>query len=396
MKRNEWIIVVLAILGMFITVGAVVFYQTTRVVKEAEGPFVEELAEEDDLKGYEEPEETVAYLMAHIMDGDLEKALRSCAIDDLAKYFNMSLYLQYGEDFVWLDMIPPADSDDEAYCNISRLRLASDYGHKIQECIDQLSSGKELKIYDIAVDEPENPDGKYYERLSSIEEILGARDVCECIVYMSVDDIPLELHLSLARYKRFWKVILFSPMDQYKMDGLYIIEGDKVAEEAEIMNLSDYQKETLPLNYLLINSRSEEDIDQMIYNYCIYLQRGDILSALTYYDFGNGGEEPQFSLELLDRQEEAARELQLLYYQMLLWKTDFEWAGRHYEDAPEYIVDFLRIMNMQYVNFVNAGEIGRNEDEIIYQIRYSYDNGIFSRNLVFSHQDGWKILRLEY
>ena len=391
MKKIEYIT---GFLGILVILAAIFYYQSFEVVKAVENPVVTEEEEEGDLMGYEDPLETVAYLMAYIKKGKVEPALRSCAIEDIAEYANLAEYLNYTEDYQGINMIPMVDSD--AYCEIAKIRLASDYGNMIWKCIKYLSRKKDLVIWDIALDEPENPDGKYYQRLERISNILGSRDVCECVVSMSVDGDPMELHLSLAKYKRFWKVILFTPMAQYKEE-----EPDIRAVRARMeetgnvpVNLESYLDELLPLNYRLINSRHGDSAEDTINKCWIYLQRGDILSALTYFDFGNGDEDPEFSLKLLRRQRKVAVQLQKFYYETFLYHADLEWAKRHYEDSPEYIQDFLWISNMQYAKMRSIKETESIDGYITYRVRYSYDGKIFSRNLLMSNDNGWKIVAM--
>lgn len=391
MKKLEY---VAGILGILFTLSVILYYQNVHVIEEVEEPMVEEEESEDMRKGYKEPEEAVAYLMAQIAGGDLERALRVCAVEDVAGYFDTPLYLEYTEDYQGMDMIPPGDND-EGYNVIARLRLASDYGHMLQACMEELASDGSVEVYEIRRDEPENPDGKYYQRLESISNILGARDVCECIVYLKAGDAPKEMHLSLAKYKSYWKVVSFSTMKQYRRTKPDI-RTSRADFSEEAMDLEEYREEQLPMNYILMKSRTEADPDRLVSNYYIYLQRGDVLSALTYHDFGNGGEEPVFSLELLDRQKEAAVRLQDLYYQMFLRKTDFEWAKRHYYDTPGYIPAFLRMSNMQYVDFIPQGMQYVDGEDSFYQLGWLYDGEWYSRRLYMAEQDGWRILSMEY
>lgn len=390
MKKIE---LIAGTLGILTILAAVFYYQIFEVVKAVEDPVV--IEEEGELRGYEEPVEAVSYLMANIKKGDLEPALRVCAIEDISEYADLVEYLSYTKDFQGAKMIPMVDS--EVYYEITKIRLASDYGHMIQKCIKRLSQDKTLEIKDISIIEPENPDGKYFQRLEQISNILGARDVCECTVSMEVNGKPVELHLSLAKYKRFWKVILFAPMEQYKNEEPDIRAVDRGAETEEdtFMDLSSYLEDQLPLNYTLLNSRSGDSATEMLSDCWIYFQRGDILSALTYFDLGTGEQGPEFSLDFLDRQKKAAMQLQDFYYQMLLCRADLEWAKRHYEDTPEYIWNFLKIRNMQYVRVRSLEEVESEEGYITYLIKYSYDGKGFSRHLLLSNDNGWKLAAMK-
>lgn len=389
MKKREFFV---GILSIFAVLLMIFYYQSARVVKPADKPVVEEL-EEYELKGYREPEETVSYLMANIEAGELERALRACAVNEVSGYFNLTSYLNYTENSRWLELIPPSDSDDNAYYEIAKLRLAEEYSSMLQQCIDALSKNHVLEIYGIVNAEPEDPDGKYFERLDSISTILGARDVCEYIVYMNVDGIPKEFQLSLVKYGSYWRVLLFTPMNQYlKKEPCIKKSGESFASD-EPLDLSRYMEDQLPMNYFLLNSRREDDIDRLISDWFIYLQRGDLLSAFTYYDFGYEGNSPQFSVELLQKEKEFAVQLQDFYYQMFLDEADFAWAGRHYYDTPGYLPDLLKTTNMQYVDLVSK-EIIEEGDQRTYRLGYTYGGKDFYSDLTLVNKDGWKISRL--
>lgn len=391
MKKREWIV---GILGIASLMALMLYYQVFHVLKPVEDSIVVEEDTAEVLEGYKEAEEAVAYLMAQIQEEDLEGALRSCAIEELAAYFNMTLYLNSTEEFLGTYMIPLADSDDPAYYNISRIRLSADYGNLIQQCIERLASGHTLEVYKIAKDEPENPDGMYFQRLEKISNILGARDVCECTVYMKVDDMPLELHLSLAKYKKYWKVILFSPMSEYGTAEADIRDSVEAMDNVPL-NLLDDQQVLLPMNYILVNSRKSEDPEKLVEDIRMYLQRGDVLSVLAYYDLGNAGEEPELSLDLLNRQKEASIQLQAFYYRIFLNKTDFAWVGRHYYDQPEYLPELLRVTNMQYVDYYVQQILQEDEKTVIYQIGYVYDEEWFTNNVILGRENGWNIRGME-
>lgn len=386
-RKYEYLLGLAGIAALAIIIG---FYQNKCILQPIEEPVV---SEEDSftVKGYGEPEETVSYLMAQIMEGNLEKALRCCAIEDVAECFNMTSYLSYVKNWPGTALIPPSD-DDGAYSEISKLRLAADYANMIQKCIDQLSVNHSIKIYKIIKDEPENPDGQYFQRLNDIVGILGAQKVCECIVYADVDGTLVELHLSLARYRKVWEIILFSSLSPELMEEPDIRVSEKNFDKDKILNLETYLQDTLPLNYLLLSNEKAADESTLVSDFFLYLQRWDLLSALVYYDFGV--DRPEFSLELLNRQSSVAMQIQEFYYQMLLYKADLEWVGRHYEDTPEYIPEFLDQSNKVFISLGEETLVQEKENAGVWQMGYTYDGQTLSRQLTLVNQNGWKITEI--
>ena len=124
-----------------ILLAMVLYYQRFCIIHPVENPVVTESEEDWTSEGFEEAEDAVAYLMAQIENGNVDKALRVCAIKDIANYLNMALYLEYTEDFRGIDMIPACEEEGDGYATIAQVRLASDYGSTIQACIDNVSGG---------------------------------------------------------------------------------------------------------------------------------------------------------------------------------------------------------------------------------------------------------------
>lgn len=380
------------IVCLIVLLSMILIYQKIYWIQPVEEPVVEEEEAGDTADGFDEAEEAIQYLLAQIEACDVESALRICAIHDIANYFNMPLYLEYTEAYKGIDMIPACEDDGDGYSVISEIRLASDFGENIQKCIENLSSRHLMEVYEIINNEPENPDGKYYQRLRQICDILGARDVAEYTVYLKVDEMPMELHLSMVKYRGGWKLLQFADLE-LDPEKPCIYTSRRVFA-GEPLELTDYRELKMPMNYYLINENPTGDIDQLLKNFCMYLQRGDVLSALACYSYDGKGDTSEFSLELLQRQKEAAIQLQTFFYQMFLNDADYAWAGRHYSDSPEYLPELARLPNMQYVDFYNIRRLQNTDRETQYMISYSYDNHDFESMVTVSEEKGL-ILRLE-
>lgn len=380
------------IVCLIVLLSMILIYQKVYWVQPVEEPVVVEEESEAVIDGFDEAPEAIRYLLAQIEACDVENALRICAIYDIANYFNMPLYLEYTEVYKGIDMIPACEDDGDGYSIISEIRLASDFGENIQKCIETLSGPHLMEVYEIVNNEPENPDGKYYQRLRQICDILGAREVAEYTVYLKVDETPMELHLSMVKYRGGWKLLQFADLElDAEEPGIYT---GRRALEGEPLELTDYRELKMPMNYYLINENPTGDINQLLKNFCMYLQRGDVLSALACYSYGGNGDTPGFSLELLQRQKDAATQLQTFFYQMFLNDADFAWAGRHYSDSPEYLPELARLPNMQYVDFYDIRWLQNTDGETQYVISYSYDDQDYESTVTVSEEKGL-ILRLE-
>ncbi len=370
-------------------------FQSKGYLHEVESPVLEETEpEERIMRGYKEPEEIVVYMLTQIREGNLDRALRGCADSNVAENFLMQTYLKFTEDFKGMEMIPPSDFAEPGYCEIGKLRLAYDYAVMIQKCMDALPDRQNLKIHDVLVDEPENPDGMYYINLRTIQEMLGATKVCETVAYVEAGSELFEMRFSLARFGSRWKVLLFNSMKNYERTEPDIRVSTKKMDQGKVKWMEMEEQVVLPLDYDLIQEHTADSPEELLDQFLIYLQRGDVLSALTFFDYGDQGKEPVLSMERLERQQALAVKFQSLYYQLFMPdENGLAWAERHYEDEPEYIPNALKAANMVYASCLNPGQI--DDSGLKYQIGFSYGDRSVSAVLTLSDENGWKITRME-
>lgn len=239
------------------------------------------VAAEGTLRGYEEENDLIAYMLFQIENQNLDYGLRGCATEELAEYYSMTYHLQYTGQYPDLELIPPADYGSPAYKAISIARLTEDYMVKLNDIFQMLAPYGHLKLLSAEEDVPDNPDGMYYERQRQICDILGARSVREMRLLVQTDSGTVMMRWTLARYKKFWKLLLFSPLEEYSMGGMRVreIETDENVSQCSNMKETDI----LPCNYRFVNDCSEEDPEEVARKFLLYLQRQDVWSALSYY-----------------------------------------------------------------------------------------------------------------
>lgn len=384
------------IVGVLATVLACSFlliYQNVIALKGVDSPLEEKaVQEESTLEGFEEPEEAVGYLLEQIQKGDLDAALRASAVSDVAEYFYMTGYLHDAEAFLWLDMIPPPDLENAAYIEIARTRMAYEYALLFDNLYQEISAGRQMNILSVQNEEPENPDGLYYQRRSKISDILGCRDVCEIVSYVEVDGVVKELHFSLAKYKRFWKIILYNNFDGRIQNVPVVRDAALEADVGDRWEESEIQDAVLPKNYYLLPEEKADSPEELVSNWIIYLQRGDALSAMSYFTREQVEEGTDVNMSILWRQSEIAKSIQWFYYRMFLYDGNkMEWAGRHFEDAPEYIPELLDTTNMIFTDFAIHEWTELEPGKMGCRFGYLYGNQYFSNYLVLVDQDGWMI-----
>lgn len=342
--------------------------------------------------GFETPEEAVTYLLYQMKQDNLDAALRVCAVSDIAEYFNMTLFLQYTQQYAGVSLILPSELENDAYIEISRMRFSYYYAQLIEQYRSGFLNDPAAEVLQVMADEPEQQDGAYYQKKDSISDILGARDICEVSVLIGANDRIQELRFSLAKYKKYWKVFLLSPMENWQSDQLWIQDVTELTDRSTLKTMEPELAADviLPQNYYVLDSRSEDTIKDLTDHFFFYLQRGDVVSAISYLTPIDGQEMPL--LTQLERQANVAARIQQLYYEMFLYDTSkLEWAGRHYEDAPETIPNLLNLENMIYASYTGVNVLYDDGTTAQVQSGFSYGWGWYGLILNLVNNNGWTI-----
>ena len=368
-------------------------YQAVAVVPQGPDPvYGTETAREQTLDGYEEPEAVVAYVIRQMQQGDYDLAVRGCAVEEVAEYFSLIAYLKEMDEFAYTEMIPSADYDDETYIDITKARMASEYISLLEQFAGQALDGHELVLFDIVENVPENPDGMYYQTRSKICEILGCRNVEEMIAYVTIDGEPKEIHFSLAQYRRFWKVILITTLDRYENLGPDIRETSWSPEGLEPWDYSDQEGDILPANCYIVNDDSEETPEKLVHDFALYLQRGDLRSAMSYFNLYESIVPGILDRDAVKKQGETAKTIQKFYYDIYLHdENELAWIYRHLSDEPDYLMSELRMSNMIFASFDDPTFLEEKDGKSVYQIGCYYDKSYFVVNLELIYKSGWKV-----
>lgn len=349
-------------------------------------------ADEFSVEGYEEEEDLIAYMLWQIQEKNLDYALRGCAVQDLAKYFSMTYYIQYTEQYPDLNLIPPADYGSSAYEAISVSRLSRDYAVKLENAFQTLSKYGNLELVDAVEDVPENPDGKYYERQDKICEILGSRSIREMLITVRTDQGTIEMRWTLARYKRFWKLLLFNPLEQYQSMDMNISSSNQ--EVIGSLDINMDKSDVLICNYYFVNDCSEKKPEELVNIFLLYLQKQDVWSAMTYYKLYD--HKPSVDMEYFERQNHAAVEIQNLFYRMFMPDENMkEWYLRDMDDRAVQLVGELSTAQMVYSNFSNYEILESSEHKMKCCIMYGYDNRYDWVTFNLIYDNGWKIESIE-
>ncbi|MCI8821372.1 MAG: hypothetical protein HFI15_02440 [Lachnospiraceae bacterium] len=304
------------------------------------------------IDGFESPEETVEYVLYQIHRGDLDLALRGCAIQEIAENFSLQKYLEIMEEFPRTEMLAPADNGDKAYVAVNQAKLVSVYSDMLEQCMGIFGDGYEMDVLRIAVDIPEDADGFYFQEIRDICAITGARDANNVIVDMLIDGVPRQMKLTVARYRKYWKIIQFSEYKRYKYSEPQISEyTDQVLSESLPLVWESLENKILPCNYQLANSTSEKEIEKLVDHLFLYLQRGEIWKAVSYFDIYTCPLDRDPDSLLFGRQSQAAEQLQEFYYQLLLYDRDqMSWIEQNIKSESVSLISLLDASVMIYAD----------------------------------------------
>ncbi len=343
-------------------------------------------------EGYEEEEELIQYMVYQIQNNNLEAALRGCAVQELAEYFSMDAYIRHLERFEGTDLLPPSDTESPAYRTIAKAELARRYSAVLKRILKIQEQKGSFEFLGMKEDVPENPDGMYYQIRDMVCEILGSRSVSEIIIYLGDGAQVYELRCTLARYKKYWKLLTFHEIQDSGIKELSLRESEK--DYSDPISLAEYQQAVLPQNYDMVTDCKEEDPEYMIRRFFLYLQREDALSALAYMDiYRDGGSYDDGTDTMFKRQGVAAQNLQAFYYRILFIDDDYyNWIMRDLDDRSAELVTQLSTTNMLFTNLKRIVKEKNDGKEAVYKVKFLYNYKVLTKRVHMIYRtDGWKI-----
>lgn len=346
------------------------------------------------LSGYEEADEILEYMIYQLGTQNLDYALRGCAFQDIAECFSLKFYTEYLDRFENIDLIPPADGDSPAYTKITNARLAAGYARALEYLMEIFQSGS-LNLLKIADDVPDNPDGMYYQKRNQICEILGARSLEEKIVYLQIGEQKKELRCTLVRYRKYWKVLFFHPLQDTGVDIVDL--QDSAFSGTSKISLDAYMEEVLPCNFYLLNDNSEDDPQTVLKRFFLCLQRKDAQAAMSYIDIHEVGGDRNVSVERLESQERAAYCIQEIYYRTLLHDNEYvRWISKNIAERGTELIDALSTNNMLFTQATRLEEI-QNDGQISECYFYwVYEEEWLRIRVFLENKNGWKITDISW
>lgn len=347
---------------------------------------------EGTIEGYEEEADLISYMLLQLQNQNLDYGMRGCPVEQLAEYFSMTYYIQYMELYPDMTLIPPGDYGSSAYEAIAISRLSDYYADLLREGFKELSSYEKLILLDIAEDIPENADGKYYEHMREIREILGARSVHEMVITIQADDKIFDMRWTLVRYKNYWKLLLFTPLSGYKNTVWDMAESEK--EVFETVEVNALESDVLPSNYRLLSSCSEEDPEELLNKIVLYLQKEDVWSVMAYCKLYE--DVPSVSYTYFENQSQIAYQIQQLFYKLFMPDDEWEeWYRRDLIGRAGSLVGELSTAQMIYTNFSGFKVLDDQGEKMTCRINCRYAQKKIHIIFHLIYDNGWKIESIE-
>lgn len=370
-------------------------------LKIAEGnPYMvtEDMERKATVDGYETPEEVMEYVLYWIQHDDLDLALRGCAIEEVAGYFSTQGYCEILDKFPDCSkMLGPADYDNQGYIEINQARMTAVYSDMLEQCMGSLGSGYDVEVLNIYSDIPENADGFYYQDIRDIGSVTGARDACNVEADLLVDGVPRKMTVTAARYRQHWKILQFSEYKNYKYKEPQISEVSAPGSAGELpIAWEAMDTQILPCNYAIAADSSEKDLEALIEQWFIYMQRGDMWKALALFDIYDSEAALYVDSIFFSRQAEAAKQLQRFYYDLFLYDEDsLSWIKQNPKDEALNLINLLDARFTIYTKLGSMELVEKNEDYAKYRVKFDYAKRRFTFVMEFTYRDGWKITRVQ-
>lgn len=303
----------------------------------------EDLQREATILGFSEPEQIVRYMLSALFEGDQDKILRGCPIDERSLGVSVAKIIEREEKFT-TDLTIAPSADYSSYVPLASTELARSYIDKSENYIAKLRnmSGASLKRIDF-VRPAEQMEDEYKIKVLETNADWGTELIVEMMAQLEYAGKNYMTTFTLSCYDGYWKIFAF----ESELAG---VTGDnpvqKITEE-EYLNLAgekslkDYEKyidkkilidekteakaddkvapedELLAANYFVANQANGKTPQETIEKFTLYLQK-KISQGVEFFDMSVEENEMESQIR---QQEKYAKQIKRLCYSLM--KSDF-------------------------------------------------------------------------
>lgn len=384
----------------------------------------ESIARKSTVEGFTNPEDLVKYLLYAVSEGDSDKFLRGCAIDEITMNMDTEEFIESTGEFDVKTTCLPARFYT-VYAPLVSMEWADKYAQIYEKFIQQreLKNPVDLEIKEIGFVNPEKQLENSYKVLTQKKaETWGASTFCEMYALYKTENKEYITFFTLAEYFGYWKLFsLESELAGTDADSLIyedtnIIKGLKTKDGSEEelreyfesfkeKNTDKEIKETkwkknalLPANCLLINTVYGNSPEEVIEDFVLLLQKQMPASAMAYASrLEQLLAENKSELKIIQSQREFASQLQNFYYGLL------EIKGKKNSQSltdlgltASQIVEKANPRNIPYMDLMGITEKKKvKEDVSEYLAVYRYGGKYYLAGFtVQRYEKGWQIVSM--
>ncbi len=271
--------------------------------------FTKEMLREHNVETLESPFVAAEYFINAILNKDVDKALRGCAIDERCLNSDYKLLMKRKAEKKLHKDIAPSAEEDACYYPINSAIFTEEYYEQISVLI-KMAEEKELAFDEVNYIKKSTESLEKYKEEKELSKAWGAEEVEEVLIkLLDKSGENYIVALSVAKYEYGWKIFQVGSSEM----GMTYREPIKRVSEKEYEESIDKKKskkknnekmtdKILPLNYFKISQKEEKNITRVVEEFTTCLQRQDIKSAMNYLEI----EENE---DFFERQREIAEKM---------------------------------------------------------------------------------------
>ncbi len=296
LKKYMTILTGLLIISVFIgTLGVCRLYQNKEWSENQR--YTEDMLRVQNMESLESSLEISKYFIGAILDKDIDRALRGCAIDEKCLNHNYKILMeQKAEHEIDIDIAPSAE--DNVYLPINSAIFIEEYNEQISILLEAIGT-KKLELKEVHHTKKSKQSLDNYKKEQGLKKGWGIDNLEEILVRLEEEDrTNYMVALTVAEYEYGWKIFEIGSKEM----GLTYENPLKKVEKQEYLELIDQEKcekkdqsskenksesiksedILLPLNYFKISQRGEKSINRVLEEFTAYIQRKDMIGAMNY------------------------------------------------------------------------------------------------------------------
>ena len=377
----------------------------------------EDLDRNSTIDGFASPQEVVEYLSCAIQEGDEDKFLRGCAIDEITHNLNIAWLINYKGKFTIAD-IPASASTYQLYSSITACEISNFFSQTYESILFSLSNKRyqvsRLILKEINYIYPEKQmEESFKAEVQEISGIYGAESLCEIYAIYQLENEEYIAPFTLIKYNGYWKLFSMdselSELGKEKMieyfDGSQSYKGDEESidqlnnylaiSEDGTLNNEDVDDSLLPANYFLISPQYGKSPEEIVERFTFFVQKGDFISAMSYGSKLDDALEQEKSLsEIIEIQTDFFIQIKRGCYGLLGLPGDstLEELG---DMTSEQLVDQCNPQNIFYMDLTGIKKLKEEKDYCELLAVYRYQGNHYLLGFTFSKEEqGWRIENL--